>query len=40
MDVFLPNEKRSIEALIKSTKTVWQLNGAGSVGGQALLGIL
>jgi hypothetical protein len=36
---FLPNEKRSIEALIKSTKTVWQLNGAGSVGGQALLGI-
>jgi precorrin-8X/cobalt-precorrin-8 methylmutase len=36
---FLPNEKRSIETLIKSTKTVWQLNGAGSVGGQALLGI-
>jgi len=36
---FLPNEKRSIEGLIKSTKTVWQLNGAGSVGGQALLGI-
>ena len=36
---FLPNEKRSIEDLIKSAITVWQLNGIGSVGGQALLGI-
>jgi len=37
--IVLPNEKRSIENLIKSAKSVWQLNGAGSVGGQSLLGI-
>ena len=37
--VYLPPEKRIIEQALVKAKTVWQLNGAGCVGGQALLGI-
>ena len=32
-------EFRRVESLTKGAKSCWQLNGAGSVGGQALLGI-
>ncbi|MEM9262421.1 MAG: hypothetical protein AAGA22_02495 [Pseudomonadota bacterium] len=34
-----PRERRVVEEHVRSTKTVWQLAGAGSVGSQALLGI-
>lgn len=37
--VFLPSEKRLIEQTLTNAKSVWQLNGVGCVGGQALLGI-
>ena len=35
----LPNEKRLVEKLVPRTKSVWQLNGVGAVGGQTILGI-
>ena len=37
--VSLPCERRAAELSITRAKSVWQLNGAGCVGGQALLGI-